>query len=377
MAAPLGDVAWIDTTAALDDWMGALADGPLAVDTEADSFHHYREKVCLVQLTSGNRHALVDPLAGVDLEALRIPLADANQRKILHGADYDVRLLQRDFDLTIRNLYDTSIAARLTGEAGTGLAALLEKYLGVTLDKSHQRADWSLRPMSAPMRDYASADTRHLEALADILDANAQRLGRAAWVQEECQRTETVRWRDRRQEEAEPFRRVKGIDALDRAGLAVLREAWTWREELASQRDRPVFRVLRDESLIALVQARPATTDGLAKIPGLADGLRRGSHAQALLAAVHRGIACAEAQWPALRVDTRVRLEPTVATRLDAIKTKRDGVARELGLDATLIASRAVMEDMANRDVAGDDPCAAPELRGWQRELLGPLLAVG
>lgn len=368
-------VAWLNATAALGDWLAGLPDGPLAVDTEADSFHHYRDKVCLVQLSCGERHALVDPLAGVDLGALRAPLADAGRRKILHGADYDVRLLQRDFDLVIHELYDTSIAARLTGETGTGLAALLEKYLGVRLDKSHQRADWSERPLSAAMRDYASADTRHLEALAGILDANARRLGRADWVREECRRIEAVRWRDRRQEEAEPFRRVKGAEALDRAGLAVLREAWTWRDELASRRDRPAFRVLRDESLIALVQARPASADDIGRIKGVGDALRHGPPAQELLAAIQRGAACPQAQWPALRVDTRVRLEPAVADRLNAIKTKRDGLAQALGLDATLIASRSVMEDMARRSVAGEDPCAAPELRNWQAELLRPLLA--
>lgn len=346
----------------------------MAVDTEADSFHHYREKVCLVQLTSGDRHALVDPLAAVDLGALRAPFEDAARRKILHGADYDVRLLQRDFDLAIRDLYDTSVAARLTGEPATGLAALLEKHLGVVLDKSHQRADWSQRPLPAPLRNYASEDTRHLEALAAILDGKAQALGRAAWVQEECRRVEMVRWHDRRRDAGEPFRRVKGAEVLDRLGLAVLREAWTWREEIASRRDRPVFRVLRDEVLIAVAQARPASIDELARVAGFPDALRRAPHAANLLAAVQRGTSCAPEQQPALRVDTRVRLEAAVAARVDAIRAKRDGVARELGLDPTLVAGRAVMEDLAKRYVAGDDPWAAPELRTWQAELLRPVL---
>ena len=327
-----------------------------------------------MQLTAGDRHALVDPLAAVDLGALRAPFADAGRRKILHGADYDVRLLQRDFDLTISGLYDTSIAARLTGETATGLAALLEKHLGVVLDKSHQRADWSLRPLPAPLRDYASADTRHLEALAAILDDKAQQLGRAAWVQEECRRVETVRWRDRRRDEAEPFRRVKGAEALDRAGLAVLREAWAWREELAGRRDRPVFRVLRDEVLVAVVRARPASIDELARVAGFPDVLRRAPQALGLVAAVQKGAACPQADWPALRVETLVRLAPAVAARVEVIKAKRDDAARDLGLDPTLIAGRAVMDDMAKRHVAGEDPWATPELRAWQAELLRPLL---
>ena len=154
----------------------------------------------------------------------------------------------------------------------------------------------------------------------------------------------------------------------------MLREAWAWREELASRRDRPVFRVLRDEVLVAVVRARPASIDELARVAGFPDVLRRAPQAPGLVAAVQKGAACPQADWPALRVDTRVRLAPAVAARVEVIRAKRDGVASELGLDPTLIAGRAVMDDLAKRHVAGEDPWAAPELRAWQAELLRPLL---
>src|SRR5262245_9489536 len=246
------DAAWIDTTEGLTEFARDVGSGPLAVDTEADSFHHYREKVCLVQLSASGRNALVDPLSSVDLRSLKPLLEDRSVPKLLHGADYDIRLLTRDYGLAISGVFDTMVAARLLGEEALGLAALLAKHLGVVLDKSHQRADWSKRPLPEAMRSYAVLDTCHLEALALILRERLEGQGRRAWMREECERLEAVRWRDRRDDDPEGYRRTKGAAKLDRAGLAVLREAWLWRDALARQRDRPLFKILRDETLLAI-----------------------------------------------------------------------------------------------------------------------------
>ncbi len=368
------DVRWIDSSGALAEWLSSIAGLPIALDTEADSFHHYREKVCLVQLSAGGRHALVDPLAGVDLEALRPPLADPSLRKLLHGADYDVRLLTRDFGLVVAGLTDTMIAARLVGEAAVGLAALLEKHMGVSLDKSNQRADWSRRPLSEALRTYAVEDTRHLEALGSILGERLEALGRTPWLAEECRRVERVRWRDRRDDDPEPFRRTKGASALDRAGLAVLREIWPWRDAVARRRDKPLFRVLRDETLVALAKKPPAAVADLAGAAGFPGAFLRSPDAAELVAAARRGIDCPETERPALRVNVRPDLSPAVEARIAKIRDARDGLARELSLDPSLVATRGTLEEMAKRWEAGDDPWTVDDLRHWQRDLLRPLL---
>ncbi len=369
------DALWIDTTEALAAWAERIGQGPLAVDSEADSFHHYREKVCLVQLSAGGRHALVDPLAPIDLSPLCTPFADGAIRKILHGADYDIRLLGRDFDLTVSGLVDTMIAARLLGEPALGLAALLEKHLGVTLDKTHQRADWSRRPLAEPMRAYAIEDTRHLESLASILESRLEALGRTDWAREEWSRLESVRWSDRRDTDPEPFRRTKGARALDRAGLAVLRELWHWRDAMARKRDQPLFRVLRDETLVALAKTPPSAIGDLARIPGFPDYLVRSPSANDLIAAARRGVSCPEAGWPEPRLDVRERLHPSVEARIVLIRQRRDELARALELDPSILASRGVVEEMAKRWEAGDDPWEIAELRRWQTGLLRPALA--
>jgi ribonuclease D len=368
------DGEWIETTEALGEWVANIGAGPLALDTEADSFHHYREKVCLVQLSSGGRHALVDPLAGVELTPLAAPLADQALRKILHGADYDVRLLGRDFGIAVSGLSDTMIAARLTGEPAFGLAALLAKHLGVTLDKSHQRADWSKRPLSVPMRAYAIDDTRHLPALAAILDDRLAALGRASWAEEEYARLSGVRWRERPAEDPESFRRTKGSKNLDRAALAVLREVWLWRDGTARRRDRPPFMVLRDETLVALAKSPPHSLGELAKVSGVPESLVRSPAAHDVVEAARRGIACPEAERPEIRVEVREKLAPAVESRVARMKERRDAIARDLALDPTTIASRGVLEEMARRWEDGEDPWSVPELRLWQIGLLRPAL---
>lgn len=368
------DVLWIESTEALAAWAEGVGGGPLAVDTEADSFHHYREKVCLVQLSAAGRHALVDPLASIDLAPLSASFGDDSVRKILHGADYDIRLLSRDFGLVVLGLYDTMIAARLLGEPALGLAALLETHLGVTLDKAHQRADWSKRPLPQALRDYAVLDTRHLEALASILEARLEALGRTVWMREECERLEGVRWRDRRDDDPEPFRRTKGARTLDRAGLAVLRELWTWRDAMARKRDKPLFRVLRDETLLALTKTPPSSIGDLTRIPGFPDYLLRSPSANDVLDAASRGASCPEADWPELRVEARERLQPAVEARIALIRQRRDELARALALDPSVLASRGVVEEMAKRWEAGDDPFGPAELRRWQTGLLRPAL---
>ena len=219
-------IRWIDTQEGLESLVAEIAGSPFALDTEADSFHHYHEKVCLVQLTADRGDVLVDPLAGIDLEPLRAPLEDAGTRKILHGADYDVRILHRDFRFSPRGIFDTMIAARLTGATAFGLAALLEAHLDVRLDKAHQRADWSIRPLPVAMADYAAADTRYLHALAAILEARLAELGRLDWAREEFERIEVVRWKNGEEPSPDAWRKTKGATSLDRRALAVLQELW-------------------------------------------------------------------------------------------------------------------------------------------------------
>ncbi|HKQ61355.1 MAG TPA: ribonuclease D, partial [Candidatus Polarisedimenticolaceae bacterium] len=242
---------WIDDGPSLERALAAAGAATLALDCEADSLHHYPEKLCLVQLSAAGEDWLIDPLA-FDLAALRPALEDRARPKILHGADYDLRLLGRDLGFRVAGLFDTMLAARLVGERAFGLAALLDKYLGVSLDKKHQTADWSRRPLPAELQRYAVADTHHLQPLAAALDERLRALGRRSWADEEFLRLESIRWRETPDPEA--WRRVRGAAGLDRRGLAVVRELYSWRDGEARRRDTPPFRVLSDERMAELAR---------------------------------------------------------------------------------------------------------------------------
>jgi len=363
---------WIDRTDALEKALSELGKGPLAIDTEADSLHHYPEKVCLVQLSFGGRDYLVDPLAEVSLEPLAERLQDRSIVKILHGADYDLRMLHRGFGVTFTGLFDPMIAARIIGETRFGLAALLEQFFDIPMDKKFQRADWSMRPLTSDMVRYAAMDTHYLIPLHERLSARLEELGRRSWATEEFERLERIRSAPRASAE-DGFRRVKGAGQLDRRKLAVLRELWTLREAHARRMDRPPFRVLHDERLIELGERLPHRMADLESLDKLPRSWRQGRRAHELLAAIRAGLAVKSEDWPARAKGGRNRsAQKTPDERLVAIREHRDKVAEELGLEPSLLGPRAVLEQITERLQSGKDPAATPELRRWQWKLLAP-----
>ena len=366
-------VEWIRDETSLGARLREIGRGPLGLDTEADSLHHYPEKVCLIQLSFGGADLLVDPLAGVDLSVLSPILTDGGLRKILHGADYDLRVLGRDFGLRVKGLFDTMVAAKLTGESAFGLAGLLDKHLGVRLDKRFQRADWSQRPLPEAMERYAVLDTRHLEPLAVLLEDRLRGLGRIEWAAEEFRALERVRWTDKPDQEG--FRRVKGSSGLDRRQLGTLRELHAMRDRVARERDRPPFKILRNEALLSVARCAPRDGAELENVSGLPATWRSGGRARLLLQAVRRGLEQSSAALPEPRPRSRGRrINTRQQARLLELRQFRDRVAGELALDPAVVAPRAVLEGVTLRMDRGEDPAETPELRRWQLELLRPAL---
>src|SRR5947209_8575131 len=211
--------------------MARVAAQPVvALDTEADSLHSYFDKVCLIQLSIPGEDLIIDPLCKFDLAKFGEILANRNITKILHGADYDLRILNRDFGFTLSNLIDTMVCSQLLGYEAFGLGALLERYFALTVDKSHQRADWAIRPLPRVMLEYAASDTRHLIPLAGKLREELIAMGRWDWAKEEFARLADIRFSEK---ENEGFRRLKGISAFDRRSLAIAKALHEWRDEMA------------------------------------------------------------------------------------------------------------------------------------------------
>jgi len=347
----------------------------LAVDTEAASFHRFHDRIYLLQLSSRHETAVVDPLAVTSLAPLAAALADPAVEIVFHDADYDLRLLNLEYGFGITNLFDTRIAAQLLNEPGVGLAALLEKYLGVKLDKRYQRADWSARPLSPEMLDYAAADTHHLPVLRDLLREQLRERGRLKWAEEEFALATGARWSP--PEANEPvYLRLKGAKALPGRALAVLRELFEWRDQLARRTDKAAFRILNNEPMLALAQAPPTDLAGLKAVRGIGgeQAERRGGE---ILAAVQRGLAVPEADLPRVERPPRRPADPAYEVRLERLKAARNLLAAQYELAPGVLCPNGTLEAIASMNPASIDELAkVPELRRWQRrEIGGGLLA--
>ena len=351
-----------------------LAGRLVAVDTEAASFHKYVDRVYLVQLSSRARTAIVDPLAVGNLGPLGALLADPGVEKVFHDADYDLRILDRDYGFHGVRLFDTRIAAQLLGEPAIGLGSLLEKYLGVRLSKVHQKADWSQRPLPPAMLAYAADDTRHLPRLRDLLHAQLTARGRLAWAQEEFTRLEELRWRGPADGDEEAYLRVKGAKALRPRELAALHQLHAWREAIARREDQAPFRIIGNDPLLAVSRALPETTEALGKVAGLPPSLAR-RHGPALLEAVRRARALPEAELPRLARAPRGPKDPRVDERVEKLKAARNRVAAELGLDPGVLCGRTTLEVVARAAPTERAGLAAVGgLRRWQLDVLGEAL---
>jgi ribonuclease D len=366
---------FVQTPEALGDIIARFRRAPLvAADTEAASFHRYRDRIYLIQLSAGTETAVVDPLAISDLGPVGALLADPQVEKIFHDADYDLRILDRDYGFHAKRLFDTRIAAQLAGEPAIGLASLLEKYAGVKLSKTHQKADWSQRPLPPAMLEYAAADTRHLPELRAALRARLEALGRLAWAEEEFVRLEALRWTGPGDDDTDAYLRVKGAKTLAPRQLAALRELFNWREGVAAGDDKAPFRVVGPDVLLAVAKALPNSPDALARVRELPVSLAR-RHGPALLDAVRRAVAIPERDLPQLERARRLPKDPGFDESVERLKAARTRVAKTLGLDPGVLCGRTTLEAVARaKPVNRAGLLQIPELRRWQVEVLGDAL---
>jgi ribonuclease D len=361
---------YLDTPATVDRFFDSIGDVRIvALDTEGASFHRFLDRIYLLQLSTRERSAIIDPLPIGTPSGLGRLIEDPQVEIVFHDADYDLRLLHQDYGWQPRNMFDTRVAAQLLGLRAFGLAALLERYFGVKLDKKHQRADWSMRPLTEGMLDYAAQDTIHLLELRDRLKDDLERAGRWAWAREEFTLLEGTRWPDEQPQDA--FLRLKGARDLHRRELAVLRELVPWRDAVARQLDRATFRVIGNEQLLDIARQQPTTRDALAAIKGMPRGLLE-SRGQEVLDAVRRGLAVPENALPRFPKAPRWDRDPEFDTRVSALKSVRDAAAARLELDPGVLCARDRLEAVARKNPASlDELATVGELRGWQRDVLG------
>ncbi len=352
----------------------------IGIDTESDSSYTYQEKVCLIQVSDLDRDYIIDPLAIEDLSPLAPLLADRDIVKVLHGADYDVVCLRRDFGFQIRGLFDTLIAAQLLGMERIGLADLIQRFFGVELDKQYQRYNWGLRPLEPEHVDYARGDTHYLLALREIMLPRLRRLHRTRHLREECRLLEKREW------SAKPFDPdgwldIKRAGELDEDGMRVLRQLYLYRDRQARKMDRPVYKVIPDGVLFSVAKRCPETPDELDALFRRKSALRR-RHGPALVKAVLDGLDDDSPLPPLRRKRKRKRPQTKLRTRLRGRQAERvmaglkqwrnDLIESDPSLTPFTVASNATLKWIASlRPQSLEELEQVPEVRRWQVQDFG------
>ena len=360
----MAEYRFIDRLTEVEELASKLAlEKVIAVDTEADSFFHYFDKLCLVQVSASCGTFLIDPLSMPPrgLAPLAPVLADPAIRKVFHAAEYDLFVLHRHCGLRVRSLFDTMVSAQMLGYPAVGLGALVERHFDVKLSKDQQRTDWSRRPLRDVQLDYAAADVNYLSELARILERELVEKKRLQWAQAEFATLEGRVWPEREFDE-QGYLRIKGARKLSARGLAVLRELFLFRDKRAREGDRPPFKVMGNGTLLDLAQNPPTSRRALAARRGITDLVLR-RFGQELLDAITRGVEGPEhpplERKAASEGNGRRRLDRRGEARLEELKRWRAVRARELSLDPGVFCPNASLEE-----IAGALPRNLDELRG-------------
>ena len=360
----------IDTEAGLEKAVRTLEKGKaVAVDMEADSMYHFQVKVCLVQMATEKSTIVVDPLQVKNLSPLKPLFSNPDIKKIFHGADYDVRSLFRDFTIEINNLFDTELACRFLGIKETGLEAVIEKYLHINLDKKYQKKDWSKRPLPKEMIDYAAGDVIYLLKLAKVCEKELEKKCRLAWVLEECDYLSKVR--PVLSDEEPLFLKFKGAGRLKSKSLAVLEALLQFRKSIAEKKDKPLFKIIGNDSIMKIATAKPVTLRRLKGTKALS-GKQINMYGNDLIEVVAGALKIPENKLPVYPNKKAHRLPYEVPARIKALKSWRASKVRALKIDPGMICNNALITSIAIQNPVDIRAVGRiKEMKNWQKKEFG------
>lgn len=342
----------------------------LAVDLEADSLYHYQEKICLLQLATETRIALVDPLGTSEMSLLKPVFEKPDVLKIFHGADYDIRSLFRDFGFCVGPIFDTELASRFLGNRHSGLEAVLKERFGVQVDKRFQKKDWSKRPLSDEMLHYAAQDVQYLIPLHRMLHQELMHCGRLDWVREECERLSRVRYAD---DADEPhFLRFKGAGKLKPKSLSALEELLIFRDREARKADKPAFKILENRALMAVASSMPATLNALKSLQVLSPR-QIDRFGRELVDIVQRQGRKPADQLLCFPHNGSPNRDPKHTERLGMLKQLRSRLAESLAIDPGLLCNNVLLGKIAGSEALSIEGLSMLDgMKKWQIDLLGP-----
>ncbi|WDP92256.1 MAG: ribonuclease D [Desulfobacter sp.] len=341
----------------------------ICVDLEADSMHSFTEKICLIQIAAGGQAWLVDPFEVSDFSSFGRILENPDIIKVFHGSDFDVRSLDRELSVEIQNLFDTEIACRFLNIKERGLGALMESYFGIHLEKKYQKANWAKRPLEEEMVAYSVGDVAHLKELHDRLKAELEEIGRLSWAREEFELQAKVKYELNHQPPL--FKRFKGAGKLDNRTLAVLEHLLQVRLEMARKKDLPFFKIMSNQSIMAMAQERPRSVDAILSIRALSKK-QAGMYGKYCVDAINTALNLPHRELPSYPRTRMPRKTPKVLKRIDMLKKMREKASEEIGMEPGFLINNSLISAIAFDGPADKAALAEIEsMRNWQVNVLG------
>ena len=341
----------------------------IGVDLEADSMHCFAEKICLIQIAGPNQAWLVDPFLINDFSPFSRLLENPAIIKVFHGSDFDVRSLDRELCVQIENLFDTEIACRFLNIRERGLGALLKTFFNIDVDKKYQKVDWSKRPLKEEMIEYSVGDVATLVELHDLLKGRLEKIGRLSWAKEEFDLQAGVKYENNHSRPL--FRRFKGAGKLDNRSLAVLEHLLEVRISQAEKKDLPPFKVMSNQSIMTMVQKRPASVEAVLAHHALSPK-QAGMYGQLCVTAIQTALALPHRELPSYPRTRMPRKSAQVLARIDALKKMRENASQTLGMEPGFLINNSMIAAVAAAGPASpEELLQIPGIRHWQVEALG------
>jgi len=341
----------------------------IGVDLEADSMHCFKEKICLIQVATAKEAFLIDPFEIKEVSSFINMLENNDVIKVFHGADFDIRSLDRDYHVQVQNLFDTEIACRFLGIRERGLAALLKRNFNVDADKKYQKADWAKRPLKQGMIQYCVGDVAYLVKLHDIIHQKLVSMGRLSWAKEEFEIQEQVRYENNHV--LPLFRKFKGAGKMDSRSLAVLENLLQVRLSIAKKKDQPLFKIMSNSSLMTMAHEKPVTIDQMLRIRAISPK-QADMYGKLCQEAIVKAINLDHKQLPSYPKTRKPRKDARVQERIEQLKKMREKLSRSIGIEPGFLLNNALIGSIAFKNPATfDDLLRIEHIRSWQVEIIG------
>jgi ribonuclease D len=341
----------------------------IGVDLEADSMHSFKEKICLIQIATDKEAFLIDPFEFNEITPFADILSDKRIIKVFHGADYDIRSLDRDYGASVQNLFDTEIATRFLGVKERGLAALLNHHFGVQVNKKYQREDWSQRPLKGEMIAYSVLDVAYLVKLYSIISDRLKSMDRLEWAKEEFDLQAGVRYENGLN--GPLFRNFKGAGRLDNRRLAILENLLQLRMTHAEKRDLPMFKVLSNASIKQIAEEKICNLDEMVETRALSPKQAK-MYGRACVKEVTRALKMSHGDLPAYPRTKRPKKDPVVQARIKRLKKLREEKSEAMNIEPGFLLNNAVIHAIAVEKPANSASLMEiDQIRKWQVNVLG------